>query len=132
MQWYRHILLPDAPSVSERSRDWTYAKLNPADWLGMKSLSLKDSQALVWLGWAYRDKLKKSGTLTPFWFWPKTQETIASQQWILDLISHDNVGGGGHVQGQEAVKTNQGEKERETESEAETERLHPPEEHTDE
>lgn len=36
------------------------------------------------------------------------------------------------MQGQEAVKTNQEEKERETESESETERLHPPEEHTDE
>lgn len=36
------------------------------------------------------------------------------------------------MQGQEAVKTNQEEKERETESESETERLHPPEERTDE
>lgn len=48
-------------------------------------------------GLAYRDKLKKPGTLTPFWIWSKTQETIASQQWILNLISHDNAGDGGHV-----------------------------------
>lgn len=43
-------------------------------------------------GLAYRDKLKRSATLTPFWIWSKTQETIASQQWILNLISHDNTG----------------------------------------
>lgn len=90
--------------------------------------SLKGSRELVWLG--YRDKPKKSGPLTPCWIWPKTQASIASQQWILNLISHDNVGDGGHEQGQQVVKTNQVEKERETEQE--TENLDPPENHTDE
>lgn len=36
-------------------------------------------------------------------------------QWILNLISHDTVREGGHVQGRYAVKTNQEEKDRETE-----------------
>lgn len=43
-------------------------------------------------GLAHGDKIKKAGTLPPFWIWSKTQETFASQQWILNLISHDSAG----------------------------------------
>lgn len=79
MQWYIYILLPDASAVSA-GQVYTFQDLPQTQqgWLTSDAHLSKAAKHLLDL--SYTDKIKKSGTLTPFWIWLKTQETIASQQ----------------------------------------------------
>lgn len=79
MQWYIYAITWFIFSLWRKQIYMSYdLPQTQHNWLLRDAYLSKAAKGLF--GLAYRDKLKQAGTfLTPFWTWPKIQQTIASQ-----------------------------------------------------